>query len=246
VDPTSGLVVFVDTDSYQIKDGNNVYRCNVGNSEYLASEIHTKLCTVSRLSTCALSTFTIETDNFALAVIIFELLMNGVHPFSCRVLPSQDSVEIPSPTTNILNGQCAFFQNVSGITIPAYAPSIDMLPNYMKELFKRAFVDGHTNPFARPSPEEWYMALDKLQGSLKTCSTVSFHEYESSLMTCPWCVMEESRSMKPCNAPTLQNFCFDLNVCLEYSLDSTVNDDEFCLIKDKFIFSIGGQNDINW
>jgi len=187
VDPTSGLVVFVDTDSYHIKDGNNVYRCNVGLPEYLAKEIQVKMNGKESLSTCALPTFSQATDKFALAIHIFQLLMNGVHPFACAVLPSQSSVAFPQPTDNILNGQCAFLQNVPGITIPAYAPSIDILPSYMKDLFKRAFVDGHTNPSARPSAEEWYNALDKLQRNLKKCTTVSYHQYEASLSVCPWC-----------------------------------------------------------
>ena len=187
VDPTSGLVVFVDTDSYHIKDGNNVYRCNVGLPEYLAKEIQVKMNGKESLSTCALPTFSQATDKFALAIHIFQLLMNGVHPFACAVLPSQSSVAFPQPTDNILNGQCAFLQNVPGITIPAYAPSIDILPTYMKDLFKRAFVDGHTNPSARPSAEEWYNALDKLQRNLKKCTTVPYHQYEASLSVCPWC-----------------------------------------------------------
>ena len=187
VDPSNGLIVFVDTDSYHITEGNQIYRCNVGLPEYLASEIQKKLSKGVSLSSCSLPTFTQETDRFALAIHIFQLLMNGVHPFACAVLPSQSSVAFPQPTDNILNGQCAFLQNVPGITIPSYAPSIDILPKYMKDLFKRAFIDGYTDPLARPSAEEWYNALDKLQRSIKKCSTVSFHEYESSLMACPWC-----------------------------------------------------------
>lgn len=37
------------------------------------------------LQNAALPTYTENTDNFALAIHIFALLMNGCHPFACAV-----------------------------------------------------------------------------------------------------------------------------------------------------------------
>lgn len=185
VDPNTGHIVFVDTDSYHIQDGGNTYRCCVGIPEYLPVEIQRKM--KGGLSTTALPTFSKNTDNFALAVHIFQLLMNGVHPFSCAVLPSQVSVAFPQPSDNIIKGQFPFMQKVQGITIPKFAPPINILPVEIQDLFKRAFIDGHTNPDKRPSPVEWFTALSKLEKTLKTCSKVSHHEYYNSLSSCPWC-----------------------------------------------------------
>ena len=85
IDINSARVTLVDTDSYHIteKDGSKVYRCEVGLPEYLPKEIQVKMKNGSNLSTAPLPTFTKETDNFALAVHIFALLMNGCHPFAC-------------------------------------------------------------------------------------------------------------------------------------------------------------------
>lgn len=187
VNPQTGHVIFVDTDSYHINDGGVAYRCGVGMPEYLSVEIQKALRGGKHtLETAPLPTFTKATDNFSLAVHIFQLLMNGVHPFACRVL-NQDADVFPQPIDNILNGVCPFFQATKGIDIPVWAPPITILPKNIQNLFKRAFVDGYTNPNVRPTAAEWHSALTTLTGQLKQCNIVSFHEYYMALSQCPWC-----------------------------------------------------------
>lgn len=188
VDPNTGHITFVDTDSYHITDGNNTYRCNVGMPEYLPREIQTKM--YNGLANAQLPTFSQATDNFALAVHIFQLLMNGVHPFACSVIPSQDSVPIPSTSDSILNGECPFFKDVPGKQIPKFAPPADILPQEIQKLFLLAFVEGHLSPSLRPSAETWYYALDKLEKNLKKCKNVGHHEYYNGLSSCPWCAAD--------------------------------------------------------
>ena len=117
--------------------------------------------------------------------------MNGVHPFACAVIPSQDSVPIPSTSDSILNGECPFFKNVPGKQIPKFAPSADILPQEIKRLFMLAFVEGHASPSARPSAETWYYALERLEKNLKPCRDVGHHEYHNSLSACPWCEADQ-------------------------------------------------------
>ena len=188
VDPNTGHITFVDTDSYHITDGNTVYRCNVGMPEYLPREIQVKM--QNGLAAASLPTFSQDTDNFALAVHIFQLLMNGCHPFACMCVPSADSVVYPDTSDSILKGECPFLMNVPGKKIPLYAPPIDILPDELQKLFKLAFVDGHTTPSARPSAETWYYALDRLENSLKKCRNVAHHEYYKNLPDCPWCAAD--------------------------------------------------------
>ncbi len=188
VDPNTGHITFVDTDSYHIIDGVNTYRCNVGMTEYLPQEIQKKM--EIGLANATLPTFSEDTDNFALAVHIFQLLMNGVHPFACAVLPSQSSIVFPQPSDNITDGKCPFLQKISGITIPKFAPDINILPHEIKRLFELAFIQGHTNPSARPSAETWYYALDKLEKNLTKCSKITHHEYSNGLKNCPWCEVD--------------------------------------------------------
>ena len=172
VNPNKGTVTLVDTDSYHIteKNRNRVYRCEVGMPDCLAPEIHEKMKKYKRLDTAPLPTFTRQTDLFALAVHIFALLMNGCHPFANAVDLSQNhaSVVAPQPIENIRNGFFPFYMNKSGLTIPKYAPKFDQLPEKIRKLFIRAFVDGHKNPQLRPNTSEWINALEWYKVSIKT------------------------------------------------------------------------------
>ena len=134
-----------------------------------------------------------------MAVHIFQLLMNGVHPFACAILPSQSSVVAPQPSDNILKGDFPFLKDVPGVTIPLFAPKIEMLPMEMQELFRKAFVDGHSAPDNRPTTYDWYTALANLEKSLKDCSVVKHHQYNSLLNSCPWCEADEAyqKQMQP-------------------------------------------------
>ncbi len=189
VDPSTGRITFVDTDSYHITDGSNIYRCNVGMPEYLPREIQVKM--QNGLADAPLPTFSQETDNFALAVHIFQLLMNGVHPFACAILPTTESIVYPDTSESILNGECPFFKQVPGRDIPKFAPPASILPPEIQTLFKQAFIDGHTRPSARPSAVTWYYALEKLFASLRKCPQVPHHEYYNGLTSCPWCAADK-------------------------------------------------------
>ena len=201
VDPQNAKVTLVDTDSYHISDknSNRVYRCEVGMPEYLPREIQEKMKNGYRLDNAPLPTFTKQTDLFALAVHIFALLMNGCHPFACATSTgvnigslsiSQPSVAAPQPIDNICTGFFPFYQKRNGISTPLYAPEFDMLPKQMKELFIRAFVDGHSDPTRRPDAVEWYNALVNLEKDVSICKRDKKHIYPSHLNKCPWCELE--------------------------------------------------------
>ena len=206
VDPRTGNVTLVDTDSYAITDKNTKreYRCEVGLPEYLAKELQEMLHRNKDkdLRTLPLPTFTRETDLFALAVHIFALLMNGCHPFACaidnssiniqKLSCSQPSITAPQPIENIRNGFFPFYAKKSGITTPLYAPDFDVLPKNIQLLFVKAFVDGNKNPKERPSAEDWYRELSKMQRDLKTCPKDKSHMFASHNKDCPWCAIENS------------------------------------------------------
>lgn len=203
VDPQSARVTLVDTDSYHIteQNGNRIYRCEVGLPEYLPAEVQVKMTNGQTLATAPLPTFTKYTDLFALAVHIFALLMNGCHPFACAInnkdninplRTSQPSVTAPQPIDNICNGFFPFYTKKAGITTPKYAPSFDVLPKNIQDLFVKAFVNGHTDPSQRPTPEQWYVALGDMQQKLTTCSKEKSHMYASHNKKCPWCAVTET------------------------------------------------------
>ncbi|MCL2868836.1 MAG: NINE protein [Candidatus Bathyarchaeota archaeon] len=183
VDPKTGLVTLVDTDSYHISETNGVvHRCGVGMPEFVAPEIQGK-----HFPSAPLPTFTKETDLFSLAVLIFSLLMNGAHPFTCKTINGSSSKF--QPIDNISRGTCAYFNESSlhNIAIPRYAPTLNSLPSDLQILFKRAFVTGHKNPKLRPTAEEYYKVLETLENNIKQCSANLDHLYYTHAAECPWC-----------------------------------------------------------
>ncbi|MCL2165191.1 MAG: hypothetical protein FWH55_12595 [Oscillospiraceae bacterium] len=209
----NAFVTLLDTDSYHIEDSYGiVYRCEVGLPEYLPIEILKKMDQGQTLNTAPLPTFTIESDCFALAIHIFALLMNGCHPFSSAIridegtfgsvaqlrigtdgkgkAKPKNSVSNPQPIENIISGNSPFFQNTPLLRIPLYSPPLTILPDKMQALFRRAFVEGHSNPSSRPTSTEWFSALSKMEKDLTTCDRNERHQYSTELIECPWCRLE--------------------------------------------------------
>ncbi len=196
VDPKTGLVTLIDTDSYHITDPatGKIYRCTVGMPDYLPPELQKKMKGGMTLVNAPLPTFTKEADLFGLATHIFRLLMNGALPFSCAVdsttAMSQGSVTAPQPIDNIANNFFPYFDKRPGIVIPPYAPPFNILPADLQRLFLRAFKSGHSNPKARPTPIEWFNALGALEKHLKQCGNHNNHYYPDNLSHCPWCEID--------------------------------------------------------
>ena len=190
VNPNDGMVALVDTDSYHISDSRRTYRCEVGMPEYVAPELQG-----IHFPSASLPTFTEETDRFSLAVIIFQLLMNGAHPFACKIINGSSSEF--SPYYNIQKGYCAFFKETcaDNMEIPTYSPTINCLPDDIQKLFRRAFVSGRTNTSLRPSAEEWYYALECLENELVECPNNPQHLYYSNTK-CPWCNVDKKMKEK--------------------------------------------------
>lgn len=191
-----GVLYLIDTDSFHIHYGGKTYRCSVGMTYYLPKEIQQRMKNES-LGEMKLPTFTEYTDNFALAIHVFQLLMNGCHPYTMSKINLGDSTVCPPIEDNILNGRSAFFDNNSDYSIPIYAPPLDILPNEIQNLFKRAFVDSYTKgPSERPKAAEWASELGKLYSEIKVCQFNNKHTYYKKLDECPWCNIEKNIDSK--------------------------------------------------
>lgn len=187
-------VKFVDSDSYHFSAGKSVYPCVVCAPGYVAPELMKKCkgTTYSEYFAKGGVTFTKETDNFSLAIHCFRMLMNGCHPFTCKKhTKNVGSTPAPSIDKRVEKGESPFFVNISDFTIPDWAPDITCLPIYIRGLFERAFVAGHTNPYARPSATEWKTALLKYQKDITRCSVEPRHYYWNQLKTCPYCLASD-------------------------------------------------------
>ncbi len=175
----TALVTLVDTDSFQVRDPQNgvIYRCPVGKPEFTPPELQGK--------TFAYVDRAPEHDLFGLAVLIFQLLMEGTHPFA-GVFTGRG--EPPPYEARISSGH---FPYGAGQRVPYHpmpiAPSFDVLHPTLRQLFVRCFEDGHHNPQARPDAQTWLNALNEAENALVTCAANSQHRYGNHLNACPWC-----------------------------------------------------------
>ena len=176
------LVSLIDTDSFQVRDRNGkLFGCRVGKEDFLPPELQGKdLEKVERLP---------EHDFYGLAVLIFRLLMEGVHPFT-GVLTRE--TELTESTQFYCQKQGAFPYDKKNkiVAPPIMAPRFDTLPNSIQERMLACFVSGHNQPEKRPSAEEWVSILEISEKNLATCSANSGHVYSNHLIKCPWCERE--------------------------------------------------------
>lgn len=190
-------VSFVDADSYHISYYGKEYRCVVCAPGYVAPEI-ISACKGTTYADCPGTTFTRETDCFALAIHIFRMLMNGCHPYICeRNLKRAGSSPAPkSIDKRVESGETPFFKSIPNYVAPQYAPDINTLPPYLYDLFRKAFVDGHTNPTARPKASEWKSALIRYSSELRVCQSNHNHYYWKENESCPYCAADLRYNIK--------------------------------------------------
>lgn len=175
----SALVTLIDTDSFQVEEKCNgrkmVHSCPVGKPEYTPPELQGQsLVKVERQP---------EHDSFGLAVLIFQLLMEGSHPFRAQWLGKG---EPPPLETRIAKGYFPYTSFPGALVIPpANAPSINTLHPWISELFRRCFVDGYRKASLRPDPSQWETAIAEAESCLVTCD--NGHIYSNHQRACPFC-----------------------------------------------------------
>lgn len=125
-----------------------------------------------------------EQDKFALAVIIFKLLNNGIHPFSGVVKRNSDSAL--SIQERIEHYHYAYGMWGDNYQAPHPYSIHAFLPQSTLTLFDRAFVKGQK----RPTALEWQAELDFLLKNIKHCKKNPNHAYFTN-KGCGLCVAEE-------------------------------------------------------
>lgn len=202
VDMETAQVTLIDNDSFHITSGSSTYRCCVGMGEYIAPEIQGV-----NFREAELPTFTSSTDNFSLAILIFKLLMNGLHPFTSTTF---DEISIEE---NIRNGRSPFFLNENkGKSIePPYAPPIDLIPSKLYRLFKLAFNDSLRSPHKRPTAQEFYDVLNVLlaESNTEKCR-IANHVFPKGMPSCPWCYVEDKMYLLTSRGALQDDFTYSL------------------------------------
>ena len=133
-----GKVTLIDCDSFQIPgagEKQNTFLTRTFTPEYTAPELLFK----PELFNCER---TPEQVRFSLAVVVYMILMSGLHPYAqCG---GSDPVE------NLKSGKCPL-DKTSGVRLPVgWYKSVSWLPESLKEYFVKMFVDGYKAPLKRP------------------------------------------------------------------------------------------------
>lgn len=168
-------VYLLDCDSFQFATDGKTYRCGGGFPEYTPPELQgIAFADVDR---------TPQHDCFGLAVVIFQLLFLGRHPFSGRFLgegelPLEQSIH----ELRFAYGEDAATRQMQP---PPGTLSLAAIPAELIALFRRAFLETD-----RPKAAEWLPHLEWFSQALQPCTLHSGHFYYAKLTACPWCDLE--------------------------------------------------------
>ena len=169
------IVTLIDCDSFQITSDGATFLCSVGTSLFTPPELQGRnFAEVFR---------TVNHDNFGLAVLIFQLLMMGRHPFAGRYIGpavatggedgNDMGIERAIREDRFAYGQQGLARQMEP---PPQSLSLSALPPPVVQLFERAFDSlSRTNP--RPTAREWVAALVSLERSLQGCAVNPSHYF---------------------------------------------------------------------
>lgn len=172
----SAQVTLVDADSIQVIDGETLYHCRVGKAEFMPPELQGQsLSAITR---------TTEQDNFALAILIFQTLMEGSHPFAGIYIGEG---EPPTLAARIGAGHFPYSEQPIPYRPSPLALPFTILHPKLQAFFQSCFVDSQQIPQNRPTAAHWREALTVAEQDLRPCTVNPRHAYGSHLDACPWC-----------------------------------------------------------
>ncbi|MDP1826685.1 MAG: SH3 domain-containing protein [Archangium sp.] len=176
ISPRDYTVSLIDCDSFQIRSPSRVFVCEVGVPLYTPPELQGKtLKNVER---------TPNHDRFGLAVLVFQLLFLGRHPFFGRFTGHG---EMP-PERAIRELRFAYGRRAAQFQMlpPPFSLPLTFLPPPLVDAFERAFEGGAQ----RPTAEDWRSGLQTLLRTMGSCSRDPSHRFPTTQAQCPWCATE--------------------------------------------------------
>ena len=170
----------IDCDSFQLRADGSLYRCNVGVPDYQPPELQTaNFAAVERLP---------QHDLFGLAVMLFQLLFVGKHPFAGVLPPGVAG-------TGAIGANVAarrFFYHPQarrrGLRPPPGSPTLGAVTPEIAALFTRAFLG---EPSERPSAAAWCAALEAIETRTVRCARNAAHRHLRDA-PCPWCALDRT------------------------------------------------------
>jgi len=175
-----GTVKLIDCDSFQVQHNGAQFLCDVGVRDFTPPELQDKSFQgIVR---------TKNHDNFGLAVLCFQLLFMGRHPFVGRYNKHGDvPLEKAIKEFFFVYGNSALSKNLQP---PPNTLALTAASTSVVQLFEKAFSKESTQNNGRPSAIEWVKTLDRLVSELFVCGQNNLHKYHKSLSKCPWCSLE--------------------------------------------------------
>ena len=173
----NGTVCWIDADSFLIGEPNFTAICELATPEWTAPELQENRHSMSpRLP---------AHDAFGLAVLIFQLLMLGRHPFQGRFTGTGDTPEIPTSISRRWYAHAGY----SGIPFRRTigTPVIEHVGDQLQGLFSKAFTTD--DPLKRPTASDWIPALENLAKNLCRCQQLATHFHLRGHTKCPWCAV---------------------------------------------------------
>jgi DNA-binding helix-hairpin-helix protein with protein kinase domain len=171
---TIGLI---DCDSFQVQADGKQFLCEVGVPHYTPPEL--QLCNFTGLVR------TLNHDRFGLAVLLFQLVFMGRHPYAGRYLGSGDLPfeQFIQEFRFAYGPQAAAFQ----MERPPNTLTLNDISPKAAEFFRGAFERGSDAADSRPSATQWLAVLDEFRAGLKPCPNDPGHKMAAHATACPWC-----------------------------------------------------------
>lgn len=196
-----GTVKFIDCDSFQIYSKGKYLTSNVGVPEYTPAELQ-GVDLKGRVRTE-------NHDNFGLAVIIFQLLFMGRHPYASGYM---------SPDQSIKEGRFVYSRYETNASSPSNNNFLTLtdITELAARLFEKAFLYSPVvKGINRPNGIEWRDALIRMSKHLQICNNHINHYYLRNRTRCPWCKIERQTSTilfpSPANRQNSQNRKFNID-----------------------------------
>ena len=184
-----GHITFIDTDSFQVPaTPDSQFRCQVGTPEYTPPHLQaTQFADIDRSQ---------ADDLFGLAIMIYQLLFQGQHPFSGLPQNSRKIRHHPTNITERIKAGSIVHVNLDNVPTETAGLIWSHLP--LKRQFKTALS---TSPAAKRYPAaRWAEDINELSLKIQTCRKKSLHYYFGK-STCTWCRYQAITKIEPFPMP---------------------------------------------
>ncbi|MGH8030157.1 MAG: hypothetical protein ACREO3_09500, partial [Arenimonas sp.] len=159
-------MAILDCDGFSIQGRGERFEAPQYTPEYLAPEFHARGLTAAGEA---------AQDRFALAVVVFQLLNFGIHPFTGRPQSHQVPTDIPG---RIAGRWYSHGLRANASLLPTPSSGHAAMPPELRALFDRAFDNTGAT---RPSADEWSDLLrgyaQRAAGKLRACASDATHQH---------------------------------------------------------------------